>query len=34
MHAFCRDKLPGFKIPQRVVLVDEMAYGERFKKMR
>lgn len=34
MHAFCRDKLPKFKIPQRVILADCMVYGERFKKMR
>ncbi len=34
MHVFCRDKLPKFKIPQRVVLVDEKMYGDRFKKVR
>lgn len=34
MHAFCRDKLARFKIPQKVALVDEAMYGERYKKMR
>jgi len=34
MRLFCRDKLPLFKIPQKVILVDEAMHGERFKKMR
>lgn len=34
MHAFCADKLPRFKIPQKVELMDRAAHGERFKKMR
>jgi acyl-CoA synthetase (AMP-forming)/AMP-acid ligase II len=34
MRAFCRGKLHSFKIPQKVVLVDEGMHGERFKKMR
>ena len=34
MRLFCRDKLPLFKIPKKVVLVDEAMHGERFKKMR
>lgn len=34
MHAYCRDRLPRFKIPQRVELVNEVLHGERFKKMR
>ena len=34
MRLFCRDKLALFKIPQKVVLVDEAMHGERFKKMR
>jgi len=34
MRLFCRDKLPAFKIPQKVVLVNEEMHGERFKKMR
>ncbi len=34
MRLFCRDKLPAFKIPQKVVLVDQEMHSERFKKMR
>ena len=34
MRSFCKDKLPAFKIPQKVVLVNQESYGERFKKMR
>jgi len=34
MRLFCRDKLPAFTIPQKVVLVDQEMHGERFKKMR
>jgi long-chain acyl-CoA synthetase len=34
MLKFCRDKLPKFKIPQKVVLVAESMHGERFKKLR
>ena len=34
MRLFCRDRLPAFKIPQKVLLVDEAMHGERFKKMR
>ena len=34
MRSFCKDKLPPFKIPQKVVLVNQESYGERFKKMR
>lgn len=34
MRFFCQDKLAAFKVPQKVVLVDEAMYGERFKKMR
>jgi long-chain acyl-CoA synthetase len=34
MRAFCKDKLPAFKIPQKVVLINREIYGERFKKMR
>lgn len=34
MRLFCRDRLPSFKIPQKVLLVDEEMHGERFKKMR
>jgi hypothetical protein len=31
IYALCLDKLAKFKIPERVVPVNEMAYGERFK---
>jgi len=34
MFAHCREKLPRFKIPQKVSLVSEDIHGERFKKMR
>jgi len=34
MRLFCRDRLPVFKIPQKVTLVDEAMHGERFKKQR
>jgi acyl-CoA synthetase (AMP-forming)/AMP-acid ligase II len=34
MNGFCRDWLPGFKIPQKVVLADENLHGGRFKKIR
>ncbi|MFF2446722.1 fatty acid--CoA ligase family protein [Neobacillus sp. NPDC058068] len=31
---FCKDKLPGYKIPQKLVLVDNWLHNDRFKKMR
>ena len=34
MRRFCRDKLPNYKIPQKVVFTDKEMYGERFKKVR
>ena len=34
MRSFCEDKLPVFKIPQKVEVVTEAMYSERFKKMR
>ena len=34
MKMFCKGKLENFQIPQKVVLVDDTMYGERFKKMR
>jgi len=34
MFAYCREKLPRFKIPQKVFLVSEDIHGDRFKKMR
>jgi long-chain acyl-CoA synthetase len=34
MRSFCKGRLPGFKIPQKVELVTEAMHGGRFKKMR
>jgi acyl-CoA synthetase (AMP-forming)/AMP-acid ligase II len=34
MWEFCRGKLPRYKIPQKVVIVSQEMYGQRFKKMR
>lgn len=34
LREFCKDKLASYKIPQKVVLVEENMHGERFKKMR
>ena len=34
MRAFCKGKLPAFKIPQRVVISDSSLHSERFKKIR
>lgn len=34
LRAYCNGRLEAFKIPQKVVLVDEMMTGARFKKMR
>ncbi len=34
MKDFCRERLPRFKIPQKVELVEESMHGARFKKMR
>jgi long-chain acyl-CoA synthetase len=34
MHEFCRNKLPKYKIPARVVLVQEPLHSVRYKKMR
>jgi acyl-coenzyme A synthetase/AMP-(fatty) acid ligase len=35
MRQFCKEKkMENYKIPQKVVLVDEMMTGARFKKMR
>jgi long-chain acyl-CoA synthetase len=31
---FCRQKLPAFKIPQKIEFVHDNFHGERFKKMR
>ena len=34
MRAFCKSRLAPYKIPQKVVLVEEPLHGGRFKKMR
>lgn len=34
MREFCRDKLSQNQLPQKVVLVDDKMYSERFKKIR
>ncbi|MCW6035951.1 fatty acid--CoA ligase family protein [Spirulina subsalsa FACHB-351] len=34
MWQFCQDKLAKYKIPQKVVLVEEWLHSDRFKKMR
>jgi acyl-CoA synthetase (AMP-forming)/AMP-acid ligase II len=34
MRAFCRDKLAGYKIPQKVEIVRDDLHSERYKKMR
>lgn len=34
MRLFCKDRLSNYMIPQKVVLVEEVRYGERFKKLR
>jgi acyl-CoA synthetase (AMP-forming)/AMP-acid ligase II len=34
MREFCRDKLPNYKIPQKVIIVSNEMHGERFKKLR
>ncbi|MEQ3547448.1 hypothetical protein ABNG29_26590 [Bacillus thuringiensis] len=32
LREFCKDKLPLYKIPQKVVLTTEKMHTERFKK--
>lgn len=34
MHAFSRDRLPKYKIPQKVEIVTSGMHGDRFKKLR
>lgn len=34
MRGFCKDKLPRFKVPQKVTLATEPLHGSRFKKTR
>lgn len=30
----CRERLPSFKVPVKVIIVDELEHSERFKKLR
>lgn len=34
LREFCKDKLPVYKIPQKVVLTTEKMHTDRFKKTR
>lgn len=34
LFQFCKGKLPGYKIPQKLVLADQWMHNDRFKKMR
>lgn len=34
MRAFCKDKMPAFKIPQKISIVEVELHSDRFKKMR
>jgi long-chain acyl-CoA synthetase len=34
LRAFCRERLPSYKIPTRVEITDQDQFGSRFKKMR
>jgi long-chain acyl-CoA synthetase len=34
LFQFCKDKMPRYKIPQKVVLIEDLIHNERFKKMR
>jgi acyl-CoA synthetase (AMP-forming)/AMP-acid ligase II len=34
IRRFCKDKLESYKIPSKVVIVDQTSFGERFKKIR
>ena len=34
MRSFCRDRLPRFKIPQKVELATNNLHAARFKKLR
>ena len=34
MRLYCKGRLEGYKVPQKVERVDHMMTGERFKKMR
>ncbi len=34
VRAFCRDRMPSFKIPVKITITDREQHSERFKKMR
>lgn len=34
VRSFCRDRLDRFKVPTRISIVDEIHYGNRFKRVR
>lgn len=34
VRQFCRERLPAFKVPQKILFVDRVEYGNRFKKNR
>jgi len=34
MRRFCRERMPGFKVPARVTVSDEQTYNARYKRMR
>ena len=34
MRAFCKEKLPNFKIPQKVMIMEEDLHSDRYKKLR
>ncbi|OGT06653.1 MAG: AMP-dependent synthetase [Gammaproteobacteria bacterium GWF2_41_13] len=34
LRIFCKDKLPAYKIPQKIEFADHQFHGARFKKMR
>jgi long-chain acyl-CoA synthetase len=34
LRRFCRERLPAYKVPARIVLVDAQQHGARFKTIR
>jgi acyl-CoA synthetase (AMP-forming)/AMP-acid ligase II len=34
IRRYCKDKLLSYKIPSKVIIVDQTSFGERFKKIR
>ncbi|WPL17645.1 putative acyl--CoA ligase YhfT [Thiorhodovibrio winogradskyi] len=34
MLAFCRDRMPSYKVPGKVLLTDQATHNERFKRLR